>query len=148
MDTTQPPFFSRKKILIVEDNDDCRQLQTIIIRRLGYEVIEADNGAAAIDEALAAHPDLILMDLGMPKMNGEDAIVELKNNSSTRDIPIIVCTAFVLGPRVARARDAGAVEILHKPYHFSKLESLLRKYVPSEQKSGTERAINVGVEQH
>jgi CheY-like chemotaxis protein len=148
MDTTQPLFFSRKKILVVEDNDDCRQLQTIIIGRLGYEVIEADNGAAAIDEALAAHPDLILMDLGMPKMNGEDAIVELKNNSSTRDIPIIVCTAFVLGPRTARARDAGAVEILHKPYHFSKLESLLQKYAPIEQKKGTERAINVGVEQH
>ena len=139
---------TNKKILIVEDNEDCRELQARFIRRLGYEVIEADNGAAAIDEALAGHPDLILMDLGMPKMNGEDAIVELKNHSSTRDIPIIVCTAFVLGPRVARARDAGAVEILHKPYKFSQLQNLLQKYVPHEVKSGSEPAINVGVEQH
>ncbi len=95
-----------------------------------------------------AHPDLILMDLGMPKMNGEDAIVELKTHSSTRDIPIIVCTAFLIGPRVARARAAGAVEILHKPYKFSELQNLLRKYVPHEVKSGAEPAINVGVEQH
>ena len=137
-----------KKILVVEDNEDCRELQACVIRRLGYLVIEADNGAAAIAEALAGHPDLILMDLGMPKMSGEDAIVELKNHSSTRDIPIIVCTAFLIGPRVARARDAGAVEILHKPYKFSQLQNLLRKYVPHEVTSGAEPAINVGVEQH
>jgi two-component system KDP operon response regulator KdpE len=148
METTLLPFLPRKTILVVEDNKDCRQLQTIVIRGLGYVVIEADNGAAAIDEALAGHPDLILMDLGMPKMNGEDAIVELKTHSSTRDIPIIVCTAFLIGPRVARARDAGAVEILHKPYKFSELQKLLRKYVPHEVKSGTEPAINIGVEQH
>ena len=102
-------------------------------------VIEADNGAAAVDEALAGHPDLILMDLGMPTMNGEDAIVQLKNHPSTRDIPVIICTAFGRGPRIDRARDSGAVEILNKPFQFSKLENLLRKYVPSEQKSGAER---------
>ena len=148
MDTTLSPVLPCKTILVVEDNKDCRQLQTIAIRSLGYVVIEADNGVAAIDEALAALPDLILMDLGMPKMNGEDAIAELKKHTSTRDIPIIVCTAFLLGPRIDRARAAGAVEILHKPYKFSKLQYLLQKYVPHELKSGVERATIVGVEQH
>jgi CheY-like chemotaxis protein len=129
MDTTLTLSLPRKKILIVEDNEDCRELQACVIRRLGYVVIEADNGAAAIEEALAGHPDLILMDLGMPKMNGEDVIVQLKNQPSTKDIPVIVCTAYGPGPRVDRARDAGAVEILHKPFKFSELQNLLRKYV-------------------
>ena len=101
-------------------------------------MIEADNGAAAIEEALAGHPDLILMDLNMPKMNGEEATEQLKNQPSTRDIPVIICTAYGPGPRVDRALDAGAVEILHKPFKFSELENLLRKHMPSEQKNGAE----------
>lgn len=145
---TKPTFFlPRKKILIADDNLDCRMLQTIVITRLGFEVIEADNGASAINQALAARPDLILMDLGMPIMNGEDAIVQLKNHPSTRDIPVIVCTAFGRGARADRARDAGAVEILHKPFEFSELQKLLQKHVPNELKSKAGRAGNVGVEQ-
>jgi CheY-like chemotaxis protein len=129
-----------KKILVVEDNEDCRELQACVIRRLGYVVIEADNGAAAIDEALAGHPDLILMDLNMPKMTGEEATKLLKNQPSTRDIPVIICTAYGPGPRVDRALNAGAVEILHKPFKFSELENLLRKHVPDDQKNGAEVA--------
>ena len=127
-----------RKILIVEDNEDCRELQALVIRRLGYVVIEADNGVTAIEEALAGHPDLILMDLSMPKMNGEDAIVELKNQPSTKDIPVIICTAYDPGQRVDRALSAGAVEVLHKPFKFSELENLLRKHMPTDEKFGVE----------
>ena len=123
-----------RKILIVEDNEDCRELQALVIRRLGYIVLEADNGVTAIEEALAGHPDLILMDLSMPKMNGEDAIVELKNQPSTRDIPVIICTAYDPGQRVDRALSAGAVEVLHKPFKFSELENLLRKHMLTDEK--------------
>ena len=123
---------TNKKILIVEDNEDCRELQAVVVRRLGYEVIEANNGAAAIEEALAEKPDLILMDLSMPKMSGEDAIVQLKNLPSTREIPVIICTAYAAGRRVNRAIVAGAVEVLHKPFKFSELENLLRKHIRSQ----------------
>ena len=129
---------TNKKILIVEDNEDCRELQAVVVRRLGYEVIEADNGAAAIEEALAEKPDLILMDLSMPKMSGEDAVVQLKNLPSTREIPVIICTAYDAGPRVNRAIVAGAVEVLHKPFKFSDLENLLRKHLRGDQKSGAD----------
>lgn len=129
---------TNKKILVVEDNEDCRELQSLVIRRLGYEVIEADNGAAAVEEALAGRPDLILMDLSMPKMNGEDAIVQLKNLPSTREIPVIVCTAYDPSPRVNRAIVAGAVEVLHKPFNLSALGNLLRKHMQGDPKSGTE----------
>ena len=125
-----------KKILVVEDNEDCRELQALVIRRLGYEVIEADNGAAAIEEARAGQPDLILMDLSMPKMNGEDAIVQLKTLPSTREIPVIICTAYDAGPRVNRAIVAGAVEVLHKPFNLSELGNLLRKHMLRDQTSG------------
>ena len=105
-----------------------------------------DNGASAINQALAAHPDLILMDLGMPIMNGEDAIVQLKNHPSTREIPVIVCTAFGRGSRADRARDAGAVEILHKPFEFSELQKLLQKHLRNEMKSRAGQLGNVGLE--
>ena len=147
METRPTPCLPCKKILIVDDNVDCRMLQTIVITRMGFEVIEADNGASAINQALEAHPDLILMDLGMPIMNGEDAIVQLKIHPSTRDIPVIICTAFGRGPRVDRARDAGAVEILHKPFDFSELQKLLQKHLSNELKARVVRAVNVGVEQ-
>ena len=127
-----------KKILIVEDNEDCRELQSVFIRRLGYQLIEANNGAAAIEAALAGQPDLILMDLRMPMMNGEDAIVQLKNLPSTREIPIIICTAHLPSPKVNRAILAGAAKILHKPFKFSDLEILLRKYLGSDQKGTSE----------
>ena len=129
---------TNKKILIVEDNEDCRELQAVVIRRLGYEVIETDNGAAAVAEALAKKPDLIIMDLSLPQMNGEEAIVQLKTLPTTREIPIIICTAYDAGPRVNRAIVAGAAEILHKPFKFSDLENLLRKHIRSDHKNGAE----------
>ena len=124
-----------RKILIVEDNEDCRELQVCVIRRLGYHVIEADNGLTAIDEALASHPDLILMDLSMPKMCGDEATVQLKTQETTRNIPVVICTAFGPGPEINRALSAGAVEVLHKPFRFSDLENMIRKYLPIEQDS-------------
>ena len=124
-----------RKILVVEDNEDCRELQALVIRRLGYVVIEADNGASAIEEALAKHPDLILMDLSMPTMDGDEATVQLKTQPITRDIPVIICTAYGPSPRVNRALDAGAVEVLHKPFKFAELENLLRKHIPGERES-------------
>ena len=122
-----------RTILIVEDNVDCRELQACVIRRLGYVVIEVDNGLSAIDEALTSHPDLILMDLSMPKMDGDEATVQLKAQPPTRDIPVIICTASGPGAKANRALDAGAAEILYKPFTFSDLENLLRKYVPIQQ---------------
>ncbi len=56
----------QKEILIVEDNEDCRELLAILVKRLGYEVVEAATGLAAVDQGCATHPDLILMDLGLP----------------------------------------------------------------------------------
>ncbi|PYR96397.1 MAG: hypothetical protein DMG16_27940, partial [Acidobacteria bacterium] len=84
----------RKKILIVEDNNDCRELFVQLVNRLGYDTIEAVSGTGVINLASKLHPDLILMDLNLPEMGGGEATARLKANRSTKDISVIISTAF------------------------------------------------------
>ena len=123
---------NKKKILIVEDNADCRELNALYMRRLGYEVFEATTGLEALDQAHAVHPDLILMDLALPKMPGYEATAHLKADPSTCDIPVIVNTAFQKGAFVDCAIAAGAEEILHKPFSLKALEEAVRRYLCPE----------------
>ena len=85
---------SAKKILLVEDNDEIRELLALFMKHLGYKVFAAARGLEAIDRASVVHPDLILMDIRMPGMHGDDATARLKANPSTRDIPVLVVTAY------------------------------------------------------
>jgi response regulator RpfG family c-di-GMP phosphodiesterase len=83
-----------KKILIVDENDACRESLGVSIKGLGYEVFEAATGPEAIDKASSMHPDLIMMDLRLPGMNGDEATARLKRNLSTRNIPVVISTAW------------------------------------------------------
>jgi two-component system cell cycle response regulator DivK len=122
-----------KKVLIVDENDACRQSLGVSIKGLGYEVFEAATGPEAIDKASSMHPDLIMMDLRLPGMNGDEATVRLKRNLSTRNIPVVISTAWTtacnVGDRANRALDAGAAEILYKPFHLTMLRDVLRTYL-------------------
>jgi CheY-like chemotaxis protein len=122
-----------KKILIADDNDACRESLGVSIKGLGYEVFEAATGQEAIDKASSIHPDLIMMDLRLPGMNGDEATVRLKRNLSTRNIPVLISTAWTtacnVGDRVDRALEAGAEEILYKPFHSTMLRDVLRTYL-------------------
>ena len=122
-----------KKILIADNNDACRETLGVSIKGLGYEVFEAATGQEAIDKASSLHPDLIMMDLRLPGMNGDEATVRLKRNTSTRNIPVIISTAWTtacnVGDRVDRALEAGAEEILYKPFHSTMLRDVLRTYL-------------------
>jgi CheY-like chemotaxis protein len=122
------------KVLIVEDNDDWRRLLGLFIQRLGYEVFEATTGLEAIDRAIAVHPDLILMDLGLPQMSGQEATAFLKAQASTRDIPVVVQTAHATAAYKDRALEAGATEVLHKPIDFMTLHEVLCRYLSTETK--------------
>jgi len=134
----------KQKVLIVEDNADGRELFALYIRRLGYEVFEAATGLEALDQAHAVHPDLILMDLALPKMPGYESTARLKADPSTRDIPVIVNTAFHKGPFVERAIAAGATEISHKPVSFKALEEVVRRYLsPLLMPSETDCRVSV-----
>ena len=98
----------KHKILIVEDDSDCRELLRFFLRQSGYETVEAATGFEAVSLARVTRPDLIIMDLGMPAMTGDQATARLKADPSTRDIPVIVTTAFSYGPLIDRAISAGA----------------------------------------
>ena len=123
----------KRKILVVEDNDDCRYLLAVIIKRFGYDVVEAATGLAALDQASATHPDLILMDLGLPGVPGDEATALLKANPSTSHIPVLIHTAFHNGEQTNRALAAGAARILHKPVDATKLRALLQEYLPGDE---------------
>jgi two-component system cell cycle response regulator DivK len=122
-----------KKILIADNNDACRESLGVSIKGLGYEVFEAATGPEAIDKASSIHPDLIMMDLRLPGMNGDEATVRLKRNLSTRNIPVLISTAWTtacnVGDRANRALEAGAEEILYKPFHLTMLRDVLRIYL-------------------
>ena len=120
-----------QKILIVEDNSDCRELLALLISRLGYEPIQAASGAEALRQAVELHPDLILMDLCMPTMSGAETTARLKATSATKDIPVIIVTAFSRSDFTDRALDSGAADILHKPFSLTTLRRLLDRYLSS-----------------
>jgi CheY-like chemotaxis protein len=127
----------KNRVLIVEDNAEVRELMGLFLRRAGYDVAEAMTGVAAIEQARATHPDLIIMDLGLPEMTGDEATAHLKADPSTKDIPVIVNTAFSMGASiVARAIAAGAAEILHKPTTFKALQDMLCRYLTATTSEG------------
>jgi len=119
-----------KRILIVEDNDDYRYLLGVFLNREGYDIVEATTGLEAIEQAHATHPDLIIMDLGLPGITGDEATARLKIDPSTRNIPIVVATAFhKKAVQVERAVAAGADEVLHKPISWTTTEEVVRRYL-------------------
>jgi CheY-like chemotaxis protein len=125
-----------KKILLVEDHHQVRELLALFTRRLGYQVFEAATGLEAIGRASTLKPDLIIMDLRLREMNGDDATARLKASPLTRDIPVLIITAYITGLDTRRALDAGAAEILHKPVDLTTLPNVLRRHLSTRSKKG------------
>jgi CheY-like chemotaxis protein len=105
----------KKKILIVEDNPDCRELLACYLRHMGYEPTEARNGHEAIRLAVATHPHLIFVDIGLPDMNGVELTELLQQDFETSEIPVVVFTAWSPNVWKEKARKAGAAEYILKP---------------------------------
>jgi two-component system, cell cycle response regulator DivK len=122
-----------KKILIVDSNDAFRESLRAFVQDMGHEVFEAATGQEAIDKACSIHPDLIMIDVRLPGMNGDEVTARLKRNMSTRNIPVIINTAWTMAcnveERIHRALNAGAEEILYKPFQFPMLRDVLRTYL-------------------
>jgi CheY-like chemotaxis protein len=128
------------KILIVEDHQDSREVLAFMLRRMGYKVIEASNGLEAIEKARAEGPDLVIMDLGLPGINGIEATVKLKQDPKTAHIPVIAHSAWSEGQYRAAALKAGMVEYLPKPTAPRVFREVLQRLLKGEQeKTGTGR---------
>ncbi|HEX8369410.1 MAG TPA: response regulator [Pyrinomonadaceae bacterium] len=119
----------QKKILIAEDYADIRLMMKMLVRGYGYEVIEAADGYEAVEKVKQHHPDLILMDLSMPIMNGLTATEIIRTFDGMQTIPIIAVTAYG-NSFYSRAMRAGCTEVLSKPLDFETLQPLLSQYLP------------------
>jgi len=121
---------SGKKILYVEDNEANRMIVRDLLKRTTYELIEAFDGEAGVAKALEARPDLILMDIQLPKISGLDAIKRIRAQAESAGTPIIAITSFALSGDDQKAKEAGATAYLAKPYSPFELLKLVRRYLP------------------
>jgi CheY-like chemotaxis protein len=115
----------KKKILIVEDFDDSRKLLALCIGRLGYDISEAVDGIEGLQQAAALHPDLIIMDISMPRMDGLEATIRLKADPATRGIPVVITTAHIQKSLIDGALELGASEVLIKPINLMALREMI-----------------------
>ena len=106
-------------ILIVEDDRDNRDMTALILSDAGHTVLSAPDGVRGLHTALHAQPDLIIMDLALPRLDGWAATRHLKANPATRHIPIIAFTAYPLHEDLARALAAGCAAVIAKPFEIS-----------------------------
>jgi len=107
---------SMAKILIAEDERDIRDLVAFTLRFAGYEVFTASNGEEAVELAPKVNPDLVLMDVRMPRMTGYEACKVLKANADLRDIPVVFLSAKGQESEIQQGLEAGAEEYLLKPF--------------------------------
>jgi two-component system response regulator (stage 0 sporulation protein F) len=135
----------KKRILVVDDHAPNRELITLVLQRSGYETAEAASGITAIEQARTACPDLILLDLGLPGMNGDEVLAHLKEDPITSDIPVIINTAYhAQSPLVQRALALGVAEIIYKPMNFGSLREAVRQHLPYSN-SGSEEARSLAL---
>ena len=121
---------SGKTILYVEDNEPNRMIVRDLLKRTSYNLIEAHDGEAGVAMALEHAPDLILMDIQLPKISGMDAMRQLRAKAATASTPIVAITSFALSGDDQKAREAGATAYLAKPYSPFDLLKLIRKLLP------------------
>ncbi len=119
----------KKKILVVEDNEQNLYLATFLLKQSGYEVVTALNGLEAIDKTLTEKPDLILMDIQLPEMNGYEATKRIKSIADINRIPIVAVTSHAMAGDKEKALAIGCVGYIEKPFDPDTFVSEIEKYL-------------------
>lgn len=122
---------AERTVLLVEDSEDNRGIVRQLVEDFFDDVrlVEADNGADGVKQARELHPDLILLDLSLPIMNGWEAAQVLKGDPLTAKIPVIALTAHAMSGDEARARAAGCDDYVTKPIELMPFQALLARYL-------------------
>ena len=118
-----------KRILVVEDQEDNRQIIRDMLAATDYEVMEAESGEQALAAIAIQRPDLILMDIQLPGMDGYEATRRIKADPALHSIPIIAVTSYALSGEEQKARAAGCDEYVPKPYSPRQLLAIIRQYL-------------------
>ena len=119
-----------KKILVVDDEPDMLDLSTVRLKKIGYEIIEAVDAEEAIDIIRKTPPDLILLDLLLPKMQGDELCKKLKSDDKYKNIPIILFTASAIRPSLPENIKAiGADDCILKPFDRKELLEKVKKFI-------------------
>ena len=119
-----------KTILYVEDNEFNRKIVRHLLGRTSYRLLEAVDGEAGVAAAHEAVPDLVIMDIQLPKLSGLEATRQPRADPATAAIPVIVITSFALAGDEEKAREAGASAYLAKPYSPRELLQMIRQLAP------------------
>jgi two-component system cell cycle response regulator DivK len=119
------------KILLVEDNEMNRDMLSRRLERKGFDVVMAVDGQAGVEMASSANPDLILMDLSLPVIDGWEATRRIKANAATQQIPVIALTAHAMAGDEQKALDAGCDDYATKPVDFKSLLGKIEKFIGS-----------------
>jgi two-component system cell cycle response regulator DivK len=120
-----------KKILVVEDTEDNRQILRDLLGMAGYDMVEAHDGAEGVAKAAEHKPDLILMDIQMPVMDGYEATRRIKANPDLKTIPIVAVTSYALSGDEQKTRDAGCDAYIAKPYSPRQMLAKVREILGS-----------------
>ena len=118
-----------QRILVIEDQEDNRIILRDLLNSAGFEVIEAVDGQAGVNLAEAERPDLILMDIQLPVLDGYEATRKIKMNPSLESIPVIAVTSYALGGDEAKARAAGCDGYIAKPFSPRLLLAKVREFL-------------------
>jgi len=124
---------SLPRVLVVEDNQDNRELVVKVLEINGYQVIEAVDGEDAIEKIRTENPDLILMDLYIPKIDGYEVTRRLKGDRSLRDIPVIALTAHAMKGDMEDALAAGCDGYISKPIDVRELPGQIKRFLKTDQ---------------
>jgi two-component system cell cycle response regulator DivK len=127
-------------VLVVEDYQDAREMYAAYLQFSGYEVAEATNGIEAIEKAQRLMPDIILMDLALPRMDGWEATRRLKSDERTRKIPVVALTGHALAGHAEGARQAGCDAFVTKPCLPDALVAEIRRLLDRQPRGADGRA--------
>jgi len=124
-----------RKILIVEDNEDNRELAVKVLRNKGFETVTAVDGEEAIEKAVSEKPDLILLDISLPKLDGYEVAKRLKNMEEFKEIPIVAFTAHAMKGDREKVIVAGFEGYISKPINIREFPDQIKLYIRGKRES-------------